>query len=462
MKSENNLKNNMFLLIRTTIPLIGGSLSGMVMLIANGLCLSRYSEETLAASGPAVFNASLIITLFTGIVGITRAFVGQANGSKDKWEIGVTAISGVIMAIILGCILIVIKPFIVMLPDLSNRREEIKILEKEFLSYVPYYGFFMILNTAFASILNGILKFKTTMIVGIIINILNVFLTIGFVFGYFIFPELGISGSAIGSFVSSLIATIVYLVILIKSNLLKEVKNKRRELYQSIKKVIPKMFQVGIFTGVAQTLDEAAQTLFVWIVGGISFVGLMANNIALSINYIMVIPLSGLGIGTSILIANKIGSEERESIKEIIKAAFALSFLFILIVFIMEYLFARNLAMIFMPKDAVPELILVATNIIIFLFTYGIGFAFSMIFGGALEAAGLAKNILWTRLILEFVLCLPIIYIVVQNNVGNHEMIKLCWIIYSTIELMIGLIYGVIFMKNGVNQKRLIDKESVN
>ena len=86
------LKDHMIQLMSTSFPLVGTMLSGLIMMIVDRLCLARYSPETLAASGPAIYNSITIITFFVGIAGIPRVFVGQAHGKRDEWNIAISAI----------------------------------------------------------------------------------------------------------------------------------------------------------------------------------------------------------------------------------------------------------------------------------------------------------------------------------------------------------------------------------
>ena len=90
------------------------------------------------------------------------------------------------------------------------------------------------------------------------------------------------------------------------------------------------------------------------------------------------------------------------------------------------------------------------------LFTYAIGFSFSMIMGGALEAVGLSKYVFWLRAVIIFGISLPIIYFVVRRNMNNTEIVQFCWLIGSVSEFILGLIYGVLFFYKGHKQESLI------
>jgi multidrug resistance protein, MATE family len=455
MVSFRILKENMVELILISFPLIGSMLAGLIMMLVDRICLSKYSKATLAASGPAIFNSMAIIIFFVGIAGITRIFVGQANGKKDSHHIAVCALSGIIISVIIGTILILMRPIIMVIPDLSSRPEVIKALERDFMAIVPFYGFFMILNSCFGSIFNGVLRTRETMIVGVIGHILNATFTVLLVFGYMGFPELGMKGSAYGNLIATATNSLIYIVLLLRSGIFDPLIETKID-YGEIAQVIRKLLSVGIQSGAATAIDEAGQAAFVWIVGGISLSGLMANNIGLAVNYVIIIPLMGLGIGTNVLVANKIGSGENDAILRVIKAAFYIAFIYVSVMTVLELLFTDYFLYPFLASNAEQEMISVASDVIKVLFTYAIGFAFSMILGGALEAVGMTKHVLWTRVIVFWGISLPIIYFVASANSNNSYFVPICWLIASLFELIIGLIYGILFFYQGFKQKALI------
>jgi multidrug resistance protein, MATE family len=442
-------------LLIISIPLIGSMLSGLLMMIVDHICLSQYSKETLAASGPAIFTAMTIIMFFVGVAGITRVFVAQAKGQNNERHIAIAAFSGIIISVIIGIVLVMLRPLIILIPELSSRPEIIKILERDFLGITPYYGFFMILNSCFGSIFNGVLQTRVTMVVGIIGNVLNAIFTAILVFGYLGFPELGMKGSAYGTLIAASTNTLIYIVLLSKSNIFTPLFEKEPEK-NKIFELISRTFRVGIPSGAAQALDEAGQTAFVWIVGGISLSSLMANNVGLAVNLIIIIPLIGLGIGNSILIANKIGAGERERTISIVKAAFCIAFIYISIMTMLELCFAHKFVLPFVTSDIDIETLTLANTVVKILFTYAIGFAFSMIMGGALEAVGMTKHVFWIRAIVIWGISLPIIYFVVNFNMNQPYIVPICWLIFSGFELLIGLICGVFFLHKGRNQQMLV------
>lgn len=438
--SGGNLKSDIKMVLKTSMPLIGSMLSGLLMMIVDRIALSRYSELTLAASGPAIYCSITVITFFTALAGITRVFMARAKGRGDKDEMALAALTGIAVSVALALLYLLFSPLLTLLPSLSSRAGEVKALEIEYMRIASLFGMFMIINSGAASIFNGLLKTKVTFIVALAGNIINAIFTVALVFGYAGLPELGMRGSAYGTLIAATCCSLGYLLLLIKTNPFNPLTKGKALFRLSLK-----LLKIGVPSAAAQTMDEAAQAAFVWIVGGVGISGLAANNVGLAVNYLIIIPLVGLGIGTNILISHRIGSGEPKEGWRVIKAAICISTLYILIVALLELLFTPLIVLPFVGKDLDNVTLQLSYSVVKVLFTYAIAFAISIIMSGALEASGKTGSIFWVRTIVMWGITLPLIYFIVIHNRDRVELLPLFWLIFSLFELIIGLVYGVIF-----------------
>lgn len=440
LKSRGYLISDIKMVLKTSLPLVGSMLSGLLMMLVDRIALSRYSELTLAASGPAIYCSITVITFFTALAGITRVFMARAKGRGDKDGMALAALTGIVVSIALALLYLLFSPLLPLLPSLSSRAGEVKALEIEYMRIASFFGLFMIINSGAASIFNGLLKTKVTFIVALAGNIINAIFTVALVFGYAGLPELGMRGSAYGTLIAAFCCSLGYLFLLVKTNPFRPLVKSKALLRLSLK-----MFKVGVPSAAAQTMDEAAQAAFVWIVGGVGISGLAANNVGLAVNYLMIIPLVGLGIGTNILISHRIGSGEPKEGWRVIKAAICISALYILIVALLELLFTPLIALPFAGKELDKVTLQLSYSVVKVLFTYAIAFAISMIMSGALEASGMTGTIFWVRSIVMWGITLPLIYFIVSQNREKVELVPLFWLIFSLFELVIGLIYGLFY-----------------
>lgn len=57
-------------IVIVSFPLMGTMVGNLLMMLVDRLCLAHYSQETLVASGPAVFTSMAIIAFFCSTVGV--------------------------------------------------------------------------------------------------------------------------------------------------------------------------------------------------------------------------------------------------------------------------------------------------------------------------------------------------------------------------------------------------------
>jgi len=65
-------------ILHVSLPLMGSMIGNLIMMLVDRICLARYSSDTLAASGPAVYTAMAIVGFFVAVVGFSRSCVAQA------------------------------------------------------------------------------------------------------------------------------------------------------------------------------------------------------------------------------------------------------------------------------------------------------------------------------------------------------------------------------------------------
>ncbi len=73
-------------------------------------------------------------------------------------------------------------------------------------------------------------------------------------------------------------------------------------------------FKKGVPSGGASGFEELGNTSFIWIAAILDPTALAANNVAVSLNYLAIIPTIGLAVGCSILTGNAIGAQNFEAV----------------------------------------------------------------------------------------------------------------------------------------------------
>ena len=421
------------------MPLMGSMVGNLIMMLVDRICLARYSNDALEASGPAIYTAMAIIGVFVSIVGFSRSFVAQAYGRAGHGEAARQAAVGILIGIALAAFLLLMAPLLRLIPFMSNRPFAVTQLESQFLYWAAYFGCVMTLNVALSSYFNGIGKTRITLVVGLIGQAVVIFMTIGLVFGKFGLPELGMRGSALGTLTGTLAMFGCYVWFMpsqVWSNLKALIVKRSSFVFADAFPRIRKSLALGAATGV----ENFGSVIFIWLIGGLGSISLAANNVNITVSNIGIIPLIGLSIGCSVLCGNAIGEGDFPKIPRILFVTMVIEFIYIAIISYFQIFTPDALLNPFGLADR-PEIHRAAIETSRVLWFYSLAFAFSITGGAVLESFGLTRFILAVRLIFMWALSIPIVYALTTAHSGNADFLPRCWVVGSMFEGIIGALY---------------------
>ncbi|PFG34647.1 MATE family efflux transporter [Sanguibacter antarcticus] len=425
--------------LRVSVPLLFGMVGNLIFLLVDRICLARYSEDTLQASGPAVFTATTVIVLTTGVVGITRSYVAQAHGRGDARGAIDEGANGLVLGMILALLLVLSTPLLMWVPTLGGHPPHIQELESQYLGLSTLFGAVMTVTMALSSYFNGTERTRIPMTVGIIGQAVGVIMTIGLVFGRFGLPELGMRGSALGTLSAVLVMLVGYVVLLPQSCAAGLARLVRQGGKRAVQVVLLRLRR-GAPAGGSLSLEELGQTAFVWLAGGLGAVALGANNVALAVNYAAVIPLIGLGLGCNILCGTAVGAGLHTDIPRIMRVTLVISGLYVAVVAFFQIVTPTLLLGPFGLDGSDPATTAHAIDVSRVLWTYSAAFMFSMVGSAVLECLGLARFAFLARLGVMWCLCVPALVIIVVNNRDDADLLPALWLVFSAFEaVMAGL-----------------------
>ncbi|QXH54309.1 MATE family efflux transporter [Pseudomonas maumuensis] len=423
-----------------SFPLMGTMVGNLLMMLVDRLCLAHYSPATLAASGPAVFTSMAIIAFFCSTVGVTRSFVAQANGRSGLEEARGEGALGLFLGLACGALLFMAAPLIALIPQLSSRPAQIVSLESQYMLWAAIFGGVMAINTALSSFFNGVGRTRETLMVGIVGQVVDSIFTVGLVFGKFGLPEMGMAGAAIGTLIGTLSMLGCYAVMLPRE-VCRELLNIFIARSEHLWSRLAFRLRRGVPSGLSAGVDQLGNTAFIWIVAVLGTSALAANNVNLTINYLGIIPIIGLGIGCSILCATAAGKQQYAELATIVRVTVVIELIYVLLVSTVQVTMPQVLLKAFGDLGHNQEIIDLAIDTQRVLWTFSGAFAFSMTGAAVLESIGMARFSLVVRLLLMWFMSIPLIYYVAMGNRDDPSSLVTCWIIGSVFELAIGLIY---------------------
>lgn len=218
MKKNKGSEKNKFSLWLLAWPIFIEQFLQFLLGSVDTLMVSRISDNAVAVVGFSnqLFNA--LMTLFATVASGAGIVIAQKIGSRKEEEARSVAIIAFNVTVAIGVFLSIL---LIAAPEPIARMlqlpDELIPLAKVYISIV---GGGMILTAAMAVLGTAIRNTGNTkgpMMTAIGMNVIHIIMNYGFIFGAFGFPQWGLTGVAISTVISRLLATIVLFVIFLNS-----------------------------------------------------------------------------------------------------------------------------------------------------------------------------------------------------------------------------------------------------
>jgi MATE family multidrug resistance protein len=441
--------------LRISVPLILSTSSLSLMHVIDRVFLSWYSPDALAASLPAGAASWALLSLFVGTTSYVSTFVSQYDGAKRPHRIGPAVWQGIyfsLLAMILAAWMSKLAG-----PIFRFAGHPAEILQNE----IDYFRILMIgaggpiLSATLSSFYSGRGKTWTVMWVNIGGMALNAVLDYCWVFGYWGFPEWGISGAAWASVVAAWAMAVAYFVLMALPHNRKEYGTYSSFRFE--KDLFLRLLRFGVPSGMQWCMDITAFTFFILLVGRIGDVELGASNIAIAINHLLFMPLVGLSIGTSVLVGRYLGEDNPDLSARATYHSFHLAAGYMAAFGVLLVLFPNQFVAIFDPGSGsgdFEEIARITRNLLYFVAAYSVLDSANIVFSSALKGAGDTKFVfLIALLVSSCVLVLPVYYFCVVRGYGIYT----AWVILSVWVMTISVAFWWRFKVGKWRSMRVIE-----
>lgn len=328
-------------------PIIISMIGHMIVGIIDNIMVGKIGTVELAAASFAnsfVFLAiSLGIGFSTAITPLVAISDAEKNDSNGKKILTTGTVLCIVLSLFLFGLLIGIKPLF----ELMNQPQEVLVLAKPYLNIVSLSLIPLIIFQSFKQFTDGKSLTKYSMYATILTNILNIFFNYVLIYGIWIFPQMGMIGTAYGTLISRC-AMLVFIIIVLRNN--KQLKyfmsgiSLKNFCFNKAKKII----NVGIPSAMQSFFEVALFTGAVWLSGMIGTNYQAANQIALTLASFTFMFANGLSVAAMIRVGNQIGLKNYSKLKVVVTS--------IILMTIILYTFFALLFLIF--KEELPLLFL--------------------------------------------------------------------------------------------------------
>jgi MATE family multidrug resistance protein len=321
------------------IPMVVSTLSYSIMQFCDRLFLAWHSELEMAAIMPAVILTWTASALPMGISSYANTFVAQYCGSGQQRMVGAIIWNACCFGILFLPVFLLLAFFAGSLFSAFGHSPALVPLETSYFQIACLGSPAVVIEAAIAAFFIGRGKTMIVMYVSLGATAINLLLDWWLIFGIGSIPEMGIQGAAWATTVSVWLKVICYLLLMLR--------RENREPFglqtgfKLDRRLLGRLFRFGFPSGCQLWLEGLAISLFVLFIGQIGEMEAAATTIAFSLNLLAFIPVVGMGMSVSILVGERIGSNEVHLAKRAVRNGLIISLLYSLF-FVVLYLFTPH------------------------------------------------------------------------------------------------------------------------
>ncbi len=404
-KTENPMaaKPMLPLLLSMSMPVVLSMFIQALYNIVDSMWVARLGTEAITAVSLAYPLQNISMSLGVGMGIGVGSLISMSIGAKDQEQANKAASIGIALVTV-HCVLfaaaglIVTKPFLRMFTDDPNTFQ----WACDYTYVVMCASFGQLLSMCLEKIFQGLGKMKTTMFLMASGCIINIVLDPILIFGWFGFPAMGVKGAAIATVVGQIVGFLLYVVICIRKNIGIKIHPRYMKPDGTI---IKKIYSVGI----PSSLMLAMPSLLVGVLNGIltqiDKIYVAVFGLYFKLQTFINMPSSGVVQGMRPIIGFNYGAGNYKRVRQCVSYSLKVVALIMVIGTIGAVGFPELLLSIFDADSQLMEYGVPAFRVI------GLSFIFSavgIVCAGVFEAMGKGKNSLLISLLRQFVIILPL------------------------------------------------------
>ncbi len=338
-----------------------GSLGHLLVGLVDDIMVGSLGPIKLAAT--SLGNSLIFIAISIGI-GFSFAItplIAESDAENNHKKLRLQFHHSMLMMIVLASVLIVflflIKPILYHL----KQPPEVVELAIPYFEIVAISMFPMIIFQGLKQFTDGLSQTKYAMQATLLTNVINIALNFMLIYGWWIFPEMGIVGAAIGTLISRIVMVFFMLYILKKKEIFRPyLKLLKREELQT--KIFKKIRNIGFPSALQMLFEVGVFTAAILLAGAIGAFPQAANQIAIKMIATTFMISIGIGVATTIRVGNQKGLQNFVDLRRIAFSNFLLISIIMAVFTVLFILFRHQLPLLFTTNE---EVIQIAASLLI-------------------------------------------------------------------------------------------------
>ena len=336
--------------LKLAYPVMIGMLGHTFVQFVDNVMVGQLGTAELAAI--SLGNSFVFIAMSIGI-GFSQAItplIAEADGANKDNDISRIFEHSFLICINLGIILFICVFLNRNILFNMNQPIEVVSLASPYLFWVSFSLITIVTFQSFRQFADGLSFTKAAMYSTLVGNLINIILNFFLIFGYWIFPKLGVEGAAIGTLISR-ICMLIFIIIYLKLH-------KKLSIY--IRRFIPSKIEIIrirkiLYLGLPSALHSFFEVAFfisaVWMSGIIGKNSQAANQIALNLSSMTYMVALGVGVAAMIRVGNQRGKMNFKKLREVALSTLLLIILIDIIFCITFLIFNDNLPLLYLDPD---------------------------------------------------------------------------------------------------------------
>jgi multidrug resistance protein, MATE family len=401
---------------------------------ADAAMIASFGKDALAATTTGALNTFALFILPMGLVFIVQSFAAQLLGKGDLVGARRYAWYGLLIAALTQVFAVAAYPFIGDLLALTDFTPEVRALMTTYISIRLFGAGATVATEALGAWFGGLGDTRMSLLANVVAMVVNIFLNWVLIYGHLGFPALGVEGAAIASTISVWVGFVAISVVFARGWMPPGVARVPVRVRLRLGEFV-RMLRFGLPSGLNWFLEFSAFLVFINVVfAGLGTLAVAAIMSVSQVNSISFMPAFGLTSAGAILVGQAIGADDRDAVPAIVRRTGIVCATWQGVVALFYVAIPATIMATFAEGDvAVSDVVRLGTTLLAISAAWQLFDALVMTLSEALRAAGDTAWPLWARIIVAWVVWLPLSVYVVRYNDGGPVAATLSLLLYMVV-----------------------------
>ena len=296
------------------IPVIFSQIGQVTVNVFDNIMVGHLGTTELAAASFSLNIFMIGMLLGMGITMGLTPLVGHSFISNSRNNISCWFRNGLLVNFISSLFLVTAMASVVLFMNRLGQKTEV--VEKAIPFYLLHVASLipMMLFFSFKQFFEGIGNTKIAMVITIIINVVNIILNYGLIWGKFGLAALGLIGSGVATLIARLLMPILFFIVMFSKSSMKGYLTGAFHSKFEIQR-IKRLLSIGLSIGGQMVIEVLAFSMGAIMMGWLSKESLAGHQVAMSMASMTYMISVGLASGTTIRVSHAFGEHNIQEVK---------------------------------------------------------------------------------------------------------------------------------------------------